>query len=129
MYQQAGEGFIYFVTLRIISQDERTSFLHILWIFSCFSVGNCQPVSYLSVTGFCKKIFLVFLDQLKVYLKCSLVSWFSFHRKKIRRRISSDNRPWSDFVLGDEFYPIRARRNYSVGYKSIYVLRYIMFKN
>ena len=51
IYQQAGKGFIYFMTLRI-SQAE---FLHILWIFSCFSVRNRQPAFCLSVTGFCKK--------------------------------------------------------------------------
>ena len=36
------------------------------FFFVCFSVRNCQPVFYLSVTGFCKKSFWVFLDQFKV---------------------------------------------------------------
>ena len=31
-------------------------------LYSCFSVRNCKPAIYLSVTGFCKKSILVFLD-------------------------------------------------------------------
>ena len=50
-YTSKPERGIYFMTLRI-SQAE---FLHILWIFSCFSVWNRQPAFCLSVTGFCKK--------------------------------------------------------------------------
>ena len=67
IYQQAGKGFIYFITLRIILKaNARRSFHHILWIFSCFSVRNCQRAFYLAVTGSCKTSFLVFRDQLKV---------------------------------------------------------------
>ena len=47
--------------------------------------------------------------------------WFSFRRNKIRRSISDRTAdilwyPSSDFVSRDQFYPMRARRNYSVGY-------------
>ena len=49
---------------------------------------DCQSAFHLSVTDLYKKfVFLVFLDQSKVQLERSLVSWFSFHRNKIKRRI------------------------------------------
>ena len=32
--------------------------------------------------------------------------------------------PWSDFVSRDQFYPMRARRKYSVGYKYMYIYVY-----
>ena len=72
-------------------------FQHILWIFSSFSVRNCQPDFYLAVTGSCKTSCLVFLDQLKVSLNVCLFLGFpsvgikSDDGYQIGRRISSDN--------------------------------------
>ena len=122
IYQQAGKRFIYFITLQIISQGKRTQIVPAYCGFFCVSHMELSTSFYLSVTGFCKKSFLVFPDQLKVYL----VYWFSFGRNKTRRRISNWTadivwQPSSDYVSCDQFYPMRACRNYSVGSLNIYI--------
>ena len=73
IYQQAERGFIYFITLRIISQGERKSFLHILWIFfvSRYEIVN-QPFIYPSPAS-AKSPFQFSLTNLKFSVN---VCWF-----------------------------------------------------
>ena len=47
IYQPAGKGFIYFITLGIISQGERMQIVPVYLVdFSCFFVRNYQPCSF-----------------------------------------------------------------------------------
>ena len=91
--------FIFMITLRIISQaNARRSFLHISWIFLCFSVRNFRPAFSLSVTGFCKK-FRVWISLTNLKFSVNFCSFLGFPSVEIEsddgcqigRRISSDN--------------------------------------
>ena len=42
-------------------------------------VENCQPVFYLSLTGFCKKFFVVFLDPFSLNVRLFLVLVMGIH--------------------------------------------------
>jgi len=79
-YQQAGKGFICFLSLRIIYQGERTLIVPAYYMdFLSRYVENCQPVFYLSLTGFGKKYFLVFLDPFSLNVRLSLVLVMGTH--------------------------------------------------
>ena len=65
--EQAGKGFIYFITLRMISQSEHTKTVPAHFVdFFVFFVLNCKPTIHFSVTSFCKKYSFVFHNGLKV---------------------------------------------------------------
>ena len=49
---------------KFLKANARRSFLHILRIFSCFFVRNCQPAFRLSVTSLCKTYYFVFHARL-----------------------------------------------------------------
>ena len=77
-------------------------------------ISFLQPVFYLSVTRFCKKSFLVFLDQLKVKLNILLFLGFPSFENKIRQWISDNGYRLINIIRfwTDQFYPMRPHRNY-----------------
>jgi len=66
MYQPAGTWFIFFITLRIISQDEQDCSCRFCGCFCVSLFGIVNQLFNFSVTGFWKKYSFVFHDQLKV---------------------------------------------------------------
>ena len=71
IYHQAEEAFIYFITVRIIFQGERTKIVSEYFVdFSFFFVrtGIVKQLFNFFVTGFCKKkLVRAYIDQLKVF--------------------------------------------------------------
>ena len=61
IYQQAWEGFIYFITLRTISPGERTKIVPVSFVdFFVFLVRNCQPAFYFIRHWLLQKIIFCF---------------------------------------------------------------------
>ena len=90
--------FIYLITLRTISQGERSQIVPAYFeeFFRVCSVRNCQPAFYLSVTAFCKKFFWFSLTNPKFSANvCSLLGFPSVEIKsddgyQVGRRIFPD---------------------------------------
>ena len=70
IYPPAGKGFIYFITLRIISQGERMQIVPVYLVdFPCFFVRNYQPCRFFvspSLASARSQCSFVFYDRLKV---------------------------------------------------------------
>ena len=61
IYQEAGEGFIYFITHRTISSGERTKVVPVSFVdFFVFLVRNCQPAFYFIRHRLLQKIIFCF---------------------------------------------------------------------
>ena len=103
--------------------NTRRSFLYILQIF-IFLCAELSTSFLISQSPASAKIFLCFpwpIKSLAWLLACILA--FIPLQNKIWRRISNWTAdviwyPLSNFVSHDHFYPMRARRNYSVRYNS-----------
>lgn len=112
-------GYFYFKTLRLISKGERTKMVPAYFIIELSTSFLVSPALVNAKRFFFLRFVLtVFHDRFKVYLERFLVSLFFLRRKsdngyQVGRRISSDNH---STILNwpDQFYPMKARWNYSV---------------
>ena len=71
IYQQAEKGFIYFITLRIISESERTSIVPGYFVdFFCVSRHGIvnQPFIYPSLASSAKSLFRFSLTNLNLFI-------------------------------------------------------------
>jgi len=73
------KGVYCFVILRIIYRTHVDRSCIFLYGFLSRYVENCQPVFYLSLTGFCKKFFAVFLDPFSLNVRLFLVLVMGIH--------------------------------------------------
>ena len=84
-------GFVYFITLRIISQFKHRYIVHADFldfpVFLCVQLSTSILISPPLASA--KSILLFFHDQLKVQFECLLVSWPLLYQNKIRQQISN----------------------------------------
>ena len=99
-------------------------FAIVLYTNMAASSRECNPRIYPSLAS-AKSLFRFSLTDLKFSVNVCSSFGFPSVEKNSEDRYQILWYPSSDFVSPDQFYPMRARRNYSVGYKYVYVYVYM----
>ena len=124
--QRTGKGFIYFITLRIISQSERTMIVpeHFVDLFVFLPAELSTSISFLC-HKFLQKVFFCFAWPIKslawTLARARFLAFFPLKQNQTTYiKLDGGYLFFSDFEPRGQLYSMRVQRNSSVGYRDWY---------